>query len=292
MKVLELIDFDLKLSLENQADLVIGVDEVGRGSLAGPVVCAAYSFNPASRVINYSENLIKLDDSKKIKNKDRILLVDTLKNTVPKSFYAIQENSAQYIDEHGIVKAIFTAMAKAVSQVIIDFRRQVDSAPVRVLVLVDGPKLIPELELYLKASEKNSEIGVPLDLSNGTVAERTSSRLRRTNDRSVLNVHEDHEDDENAEIGVPQQSLKVEQIAIKKGDSLSASIAAASNIAKDYRDRLMKELLIKDPSLEHYGWDTNVGYGSLKHRKAILGHGFSSYHRVSFCKVLSNIAAD
>ena len=108
MKVLELIDFDLKLSLENQADLVIGVDEVGRGSLAGPVVCAAYSFNPASRVINYSENLIKLDDSKKIKNKDRILLVDTLKNTVPKSFYAIQENSAQYIDEHGIVKAIFT----------------------------------------------------------------------------------------------------------------------------------------------------------------------------------------
>jgi hypothetical protein len=37
----------------------------------------------------------------------------------------------------------------------------------------------------------------------GTVAERASSRLRRTNDRSVLRVHEDHEDDENAEIGVP-----------------------------------------------------------------------------------------
>jgi hypothetical protein len=41
----------------------------------------------------------------------------------------------------------------------------------------------------------------------GTVAERTSSRLRRTNDRSVLRVHEDHEDDENAEIGVRQQCL-------------------------------------------------------------------------------------
>ena len=40
---------------------------------------------------------------------------------------------------------------------------------------------------------------------NGTVAERTSSRLRRTNDRSVLEVHEDHEDNENAEIGVRQQ---------------------------------------------------------------------------------------
>jgi hypothetical protein len=36
----------------------------------------------------------------------------------------------------------------------------------------------------------------------GTVAKRTSSRLRRTNDRSVLKVHEDHEDDENAEIEI------------------------------------------------------------------------------------------
>jgi organic radical activating enzyme len=41
----------------------------------------------------------------------------------------------------------------------------------------------------------------------GTAFERASSRLRRTNDRSVLNVHEDHEDDENAEIGVEEQSL-------------------------------------------------------------------------------------
>jgi hypothetical protein len=39
-------------------------------------------------------------------------------------------------------------------------------------------------------------------ISIGRVAKRTSSRLRRTNDRSVLAVHEDHEDDENAEIGV------------------------------------------------------------------------------------------
>ena len=53
------------------------------------------------------------------------------------------------------------------------------------------------------ADDENAESGVshgsPQD---GRVAKRTSSRLRRTNDRSVLNVHEDHEDDENAEIGV------------------------------------------------------------------------------------------
>ena len=53
--------------------------------------------------------------------------------------------------------------------------------------------------------DENAEIGVQQQ-HHRTVAERTSSRLRRTNDRSVLPVHEDHEDDENAEVGVQQQS--------------------------------------------------------------------------------------
>ena len=54
-----------------------------------------------------------------------------------------------------------------------------------------------------KEEGENAEIGVPRWSPDGRVAERTSSRLRRTNDRSVLRVHEDHEDDENAEIEVP-----------------------------------------------------------------------------------------
>ncbi|MFM7459100.1 MAG: S-methyl-5-thioribose-1-phosphate isomerase [bacterium] len=52
---------------------------------------------------------------------------------------------------------------------------------------------------------ENAEIGVGEQSQNGTVAERASSRPRRTNDRSVPSVHEDHEDDENAEIGVGEQ---------------------------------------------------------------------------------------
>jgi hypothetical protein len=54
------------------------------------------------------------------------------------------------------------------------------------------------------------------DLFKDTVAERASSRLRRTNDRSVLAVHEDHEDDENAEIGVPQQCVNGKGATYKK----------------------------------------------------------------------------
>ena len=56
---------------------------------------------------------------------------------------------------------------------------------------------------------ENAEIRVQQQSSKGTVAERTSSRLRRTNDRSALGVHEDHEDDENAEIGLRQQCPKI-----------------------------------------------------------------------------------
>jgi len=57
--------------------------------------------------------------------------------------------------------------------------------------------------------ENTAEIGACEPCPKDTVVRRTSSRLRRTNDRSVLNVHEDHEDDENAEIGVWEQCLKV-----------------------------------------------------------------------------------
>jgi L-threonylcarbamoyladenylate synthase len=56
-----------------------------------------------------------------------------------------------------------------------------------------------------EAVGENAEIGVSQE---GTAHKRASSRLRRTNDRSVLRVHEDHEDDENAEIGVCEQSLE------------------------------------------------------------------------------------
>jgi predicted amidophosphoribosyltransferase len=61
------------------------------------------------------------------------------------------------------------------------------------------PELCFLFSKYLESFYRN----VFMAHKNGRIAERRSSRLRRTNDRSVLDVHEDHEDDENAEIGVP-----------------------------------------------------------------------------------------
>jgi ribonuclease HII len=66
---------------------------------------------------------------------------------------------------------------------------------------------------------------------------------------------------------------------IIKGDSKVLSIAAASILAKNYRDRLMIELHEEHPE---YGWDTNFGYATKKHQQALIKHGPTKYHRQSF----------
>ncbi len=66
---------------------------------------------------------------------------------------------------------------------------------------------------------------------------------------------------------------------IVKGDSQYFSIAAASVLAKNYRDRLMGELAREHPQ---YGWEHNVGYPTIAHRKALLEFGVTQYHRKSF----------
>ena len=66
---------------------------------------------------------------------------------------------------------------------------------------------------------------------------------------------------------------------IIKGDGIYASIAAASILAKTYRDEHM-QLLHKEYA--HYGWDRNKGYGTAVHRKAIAENGLCQYHRKSF----------
>ena len=69
------------------------------------------------------------------------------------------------------------------------------------------------------------------------------------------------------------------QISIIKGDAKSASIAAASIIAKVTRDRIMKEMALKYPE---YGFDSNKGYGSEQHIQALKKYGPCEIHRRSF----------
>lgn len=66
---------------------------------------------------------------------------------------------------------------------------------------------------------------------------------------------------------------------IIKGDGKYAAIAAASVLAKTYRDAYMKELHNQHPQ---YDWETNKGYPTLAHRDAIRLHGITDFHRRSF----------
>lgn len=66
---------------------------------------------------------------------------------------------------------------------------------------------------------------------------------------------------------------------IIKGDSKILSIAAASILAKNYRDHLMIKLHEEFPQ---YGWNKNFGYATKQHREALIQYGPTPYHRQSF----------
>ncbi len=70
--------------------------------------------------------------------------------------------------------------------------------------------------------------------------------------------------------------------AIVGGDGKEACISAASIIAKEYRDRLMREAAAAHPQ---YGWERNMGYGTAQHMEALRVHGPTPLHRRSFAPV-------
>lgn len=76
---------------------------------------------------------------------------------------------------------------------------------------------------------------------------------------------------------MPYQQVKYQ--CIVKGDAKFLSIAAASILAKTYRDDFMKEVAIKYPE---YAWEQNMGYPTKKHREAIKLHGSTPLHRLTF----------
>lgn len=190
---------------EQSVPAIIGIDEVGRGCLAGPVVAAAVllpEIDPASKL---AETLSRLNDSKALSPEERTVIGAIVKQV---AVCAIAEASVEEIDEINILQASLLAMKRA---------RQALLAVSPAVLLVDGNKKIP--------------------------------------------------------------GLKDRQIPLVKGDSQSASIAAASVIAKVYRDALMCRLA---ESFPHYRWEQNKGYGSTRHRQAIKQHGLTVWHRRSF----------
>lgn len=96
--------------------------------------------------------------------------------------------------------------------------------------------------------------------------------------RAINNLHKSPEHlliDGNRFKAFPQ----IPHTCVVKGDGKFKSIAAASILAKTYRDDYMRQLAQAFPQ---YGWERNMGYPTAEHRKALAEHGHSPFHRLSF----------
>jgi ribonuclease HII len=183
--------------------LVAGIDEAGRGPLAGPVVAAAVMLGPDAP--------IGLDDSKKLSAKRRAVLEPAIKASCR---WALGVVEADEIDRINIFAATMLAMTQAVAGLGIDPEE----------VLIDGNQT-----------------------PRGRVA-----------------------------------GWRWQARAIVGGDAIEPCISAASILAKEHRDRLMRAYAEVHP---HYGWERNMGYGTAEHLKALREHGPSPLHRRSFAPV-------
>jgi ribonuclease HII len=188
-----------KAAWDDGAQRVAGVDEVGRGSLFGPVVAAAVILDPGYRVRG-------LRDSKLLLAERREVLAQRIREHAVA--IAIAAVDAARIDQINIYQASRLAMLEAVNQLV----------PGPDALLVDAVKL----------------------------------------------------------------DCDIRQRSIIHGDALSASIAAASIIAKVERDRMM---CAWDPVFPMYGLASNKGYSTPRHLTALREHGPSPLHRQSFAPV-------
>ena len=182
--------------------IICGVDEAGRGPLAGPVAVAAVILSPD---IRYD----RLTDSKKVSDKARRVLYQEIKATALSYHIELIDNKT--IDELNILGATMLGMKKCIESLMTAEPK---------IALVDGNK-------------------------------------------------------------TPSVELKTE--AVIKGDAKSASIAAASILAKVTRDDYMMELAYKYPE---YRFEKHKGYPTKEHYEAIKEYGVTPYHRVSFLKTL------
>lgn len=186
---------------------IVGVDEAGRGPLAGPVVAAA--------VVLCKPRPAGLDDSKKLTRERRAELEAAIKR---RCRWAVGVVDVGEIDRLNIFGATMLAMTLAVQAL----RAQLDDDPHE--VLIDG---------------------------NLTPAGR-----------------------------LPEWCWNARPIV--GGDAIEPCISAASIIAKEHRDRIMRDYALAHP---HYGWERNVGYGTPEHLAALRLHGPTPHHRRSFAPV-------
>ena len=131
--------------------------------------------------------------------------------------------------------------------------------------------IVEQAEAYCIARVEASEID-EMDILNARMLamQRAIDGLTLKPDMALIDGNRDHGS---------RYAVETPHITIIKGDGNSASIAAASILAKTYRDDYMREAAKQYPQ---YGWDRNFGYPTKEHREAIIRYGETPLHRKSF----------
>lgn len=202
-------------SLERQqGGLVFGIDEAGRGCLAGPVVAACVAFDwTQPEVIRLLDERAVIRDSKLMTREQRQRSAEAIREAA--MAFGVGVVGPDIIDEINILQATFEAMRRAVG----DAEFVVGSAIAEARHFIDGNKKVPGVDWA--------------------------------------------------------------QEAIIDGDAKVFSIAAASILAKEYRDSLMDALHKED---SRYGFAQHKGYGTKVHYAAIAQYGVTPFHRKTFLK--------
>jgi ribonuclease HII len=190
---------------------ICGIDEVGRGCFAGPVVAGAVIFSPECI---FPQGIA---DSKLLEPEERERLSELIKKCA--YAWAVGEIAVRDINKFGIGKATQMAFRKAI--------RNLSSVPDYII-----------FDAFYNLSK--------VKISSSAYIKHLSRK---------------------------------KQMPVKSGDKLSVSIAAASIIAKVYRDQLMRSLHKKYPD---YGFAKHKGYGTRMHQEAIRKFGLTKLHRTSF----------
>ena len=224
-------DFNLERQNFNNNSIMIGVDEVGRGSWAGPIVAASCCIN----FQNYKLLPKDINDSKKISSKTRKKIILSLNNSVK---YSSAISTPEEIDRYGLTVANTIAMKRSLYCLFQSFNENTLKKKLNFKVYVDG-NYMPDFSSIDITLKKNKMI--------------------------KLDTHDLY--------------------SLVKGDEKSKTIALASIIAKETRDSIMRNYSLK---YSQYKFNKHFGYGTAKHREAILEFGITPIHRKSF-KPISTI---
>mmetsp|Transcript_21803 Transcript_21803/g.47606 ORF Transcript_21803/g.47606 Transcript_21803/m.47606 type:complete len:526 (+) Transcript_21803:3-1580(+) len=239
-------ELSLKSELNDESLVVIGVDEAGRGPLAGPV-CAAAAFLPV--------DIAGITDSKKItKEDDREKLYEEIM-MAPGVRWAVAIVDAQRIDEINILQATMEAMRMATTAVV---------SP------SSGDEIASEVSTDRRGCYvirgANDDEGVAIDAAS-VAAASTASSDPATSNYALIDGNR-----------VPTD-MPCDAAPLVKGDSREFCIGAASIIAKVTRDRLMHAY---DAMYPEYNLAQHKGYPTAAHMAAVRTHGASPIHRRTF----------